>query len=56
MILLILASLLLGGCFPVLMVGAFATGPWMTQTPNAGCYVVDHEMAQRRPCKPEEVR
>jgi hypothetical protein len=40
----------------LLLLAALLTGPALTQTPNSSCYVVDREMAQHRPCKPEETR
>lgn len=47
------------GCvlgLPVMMVGAIAGAPFMTQVPNSGCYILDKNFEQRRPCKPEETR
>ena len=44
------------GCFPVFMVGAMVSGPFMSQTPNSACYLLDKEGRQHRPCKPEETR
>lgn len=47
---------LCAGCFPVMMVGAFASAPFMTQVPNSGCYILHKDGRQGRPCKPEETR
>lgn len=56
LIVLIVLAMTLGGCFPVFIVGAIVSAPWMSQTPNSSCYVLDKNHEQRRPCKPEETR
>jgi len=42
--------------FLALLVALFVWGPSMAQQGNSGCYLVDHDMAQYRPCKPSEAR
>jgi hypothetical protein len=42
--------------FVALLVAMFVWGPMLGQVPNSGCYIVDREMAQHRPCKWNEVR
>lgn len=44
------------GAFSVLEAGAFVAGPFMTQVPNSGCYIIRENHEQGRSCKPEETR
>lgn len=46
----------MAGGFLMLLVALFVWGPEMGQTPNSPCYIADKNMAQHRPCKPEETR
>jgi len=40
----------------LLLFACLLTAPGLSQQPNSACYVVDAQMAQHRPCRPEETR
>ena len=46
---------MIGGLL-LLLAACVVWGPDLGQVPNSGCYLLDHEMRQARPCKPEERR
>jgi hypothetical protein len=39
-----------------LLLASLATGPMLGVQPNSGCYVLDGNLNQVRPCRPEETR